>query len=223
MCSENRPNTKPENVTCTKTDYNTWDHLTLTKKKKPLKTKTPVERYLEHLDNIFKKEPEFYKNDSLIEGLSGVTSIVYKDIPEKSYTTALTYGLSLVKHPEWKFGRPELCISVESSNIDWGIVAGFLANKLRGVCPFSYGQTINFHELISNDSEMDAFFVFAPSTLDKNDYLNIDIGAEYKINIAGLYPMYSDELEVYQKIGLEAFWHHLNFDNYSVRRKRITK
>jgi hypothetical protein len=70
---------------------------------------------------------------------------------------------------------------------------------------------------------MDAFFVFVPSSLNKNDYLDIDIGAEYNINIAGLYPMYSDELEVYKKIGLEAFWHHPNFDKYSVRRKRITK
>ncbi|MDX2171964.1 MAG: hypothetical protein SFY56_02515 [Bacteroidota bacterium] len=192
------------------------------KKNEPLKTKTPVEKYLEHLDNIFQKEPELFKNDSLIEGIPGVTSIVYRDIPEKGYTTALTYGLSLVKHPSWKFGRPELCISVESSKIDWGQVAGFLANKLRGDCPFSYGQTINFYERISDDSEMDAFFIFAPGTLDKKDYLNIDIGTDYKICIAGLYPMYSNELEAYQKIGLEAFWHHPNFDTYSVRRKRIT-
>ncbi|MBL7792387.1 MAG: suppressor of fused domain protein [Saprospiraceae bacterium] len=184
-------------------------------------TKTPVERYLEHLDHIFQEKPEFYKNESLIEGISGVTSIVYKDIPEKGYTTALTYGLSLVKHPEWKFGRPELCISVESASIDWGQIVGFIANKFRGDCPFSYGQTINFREQISDDSEMDAFFIFAPSILNKDDYLNIDIGTDYKINIAGLYPMYSDELEIYEKIGFEAFWHHPNFDNYSVRRKRI--
>lgn len=81
---------------------------------------TPIERYLNHLDNIFQQEPEFYKNDSLIEGIPEVTSIVYRNIPEKGFITALTYGLSLVKHPEWKFGRPELCILVESSNLDWG-------------------------------------------------------------------------------------------------------
>jgi len=71
-------------------------------------------------------------------------------------------------------------------------------------------------------SEMDAFFIFAPSILDQEDYLNIDIGTDYKISIAGLYPMYSDELEVYEKIGLEEFWHHPDYDNYSVRRKKIT-
>jgi len=68
---------------------------------------------------------------------------------------------------------------------------------------------------------MDAFFIFAPSTLDKQDYWDIDIGADYKINIAGLYPMYSDELKIYEDIGLEKFWHHPNFDNYSVSRSLI--
>lgn len=191
------------------------------KKSESPSTKSPAEMYLKHLDNIFQQEPEFFKNDSLIDGIAGVTTIVYKDIPEKGYITALTYGLSLVKHPEWKFGRPELCISVESPDLDWGKVVGHIANKLRGDCPFSYGQTINFGEKISGDSEMNAFFIFAPSTLDKDDYLNIDIGTDYKISIAGLYPIYSEELETINEIGLEAFWHHPNFDNYSVTRKRI--
>jgi len=192
------------------------------KKKEATNQKTPAERYLEHWDSIFQKEPEFFKNDSLIDGVPGVTSIVYRDIPEEGYTTALTYGLSLVKHPDWKFGRPELCISVESSNIAWGQVVGFIANKLRGDCPFSYGDTVNFGEQISDDSDMSAFFVFAPSTLNKEDYLDISIGTEYKINIAGLYPMYSGERELFHKIGLEKFWHHPDFDNYSVRRKQLT-
>jgi len=182
----------------------------------------PAEKYLEHLDHIFQQEPLFYKNKSLIEGIPGITSIVYIDIPEPGYITAFTYGLSIVKHADWKSGRPELCISVKSSRLDWAFALGYLANKLRGNCPFGYGQSINFREKISEDSEMDAFFIFAPSTLDKDDYLNIDIGTDYKINIAGLYPIYSDELKLYEKIGLDNFWHHPDFDNYSVTRKRIS-
>lgn len=184
--------------------------------------KTPAEKYLDYLDNIFQTEPEYFINDSLIDGIPGVTSIVYKDIPAIGYTTALTYGLSLIKHDEWKLGRPELCISVKSSNIDWGQVVGYIANQLRGDCPFCYGDTINFGEPISEDSDMDAFFIFAPSTLEKESYSNIDIGTDYKINITGLYPMYSYERDIFHKIGLEKFWHHPNFDNYSVNRERIT-
>ncbi|WP_304233467.1 suppressor of fused domain protein [Jiulongibacter sediminis] len=166
-------------------------------------------------------EPEFYQNESLIDGLAGVTSIVYKDVPEKGFTTTLTYGLSVVDHPLWKLGRHELCISVKSSNIEWGKVIGFLANNLRGESPFSYGQTINFGEQISEDSEMDAFLLFAPSILEEEDYSNIEIGTDYKINLVGLYPMYSDELDSYNDLGLEAFLNHPNFDLYDVNRNKI--
>lgn len=183
---------------------------------------TPFEKYLEHLDNIFQQEPEFYNNESLIEGIRGVTSIVYRNIPEKGYITAITYGLSLVENNEWRLGRPELCISVESENIDWGIVVGFIANQLRGKSAFCYGETINFREQISEDSQMDAFLIFAPSTLEKEDYLDINIGTDYKINIAGLYPIHSEEIDVYNQIGLKEFWFHPDFDNYSVKRKIIS-
>jgi hypothetical protein len=182
---------------------------------------TPVEKYLHHLDSIFKTEPLFFKEESLIEGVPGVSIIVYKDIPEPGYITGITYGLSLVKHPNWKFGRPELCITVESTSADWPAAMGYLANNLRGEFDFSYGQAIEFGQ-ISENSEMDAFFIFAPAILKKEDYLNIDIGLDYKINIAGIYPLYSDELSTYHQLGLEKFWHHPDFDIHSITRKRIT-
>ncbi|MEN8223491.1 MAG: suppressor of fused domain protein, partial [Acidobacteriota bacterium] len=179
---------------------------------------SPIERYLENLDRIFQVEPEFYGNDSINDELPGVTSIIYKDIPEKKMITGITYGLSLVKHSDWKNGRPELIISVDSSDISWGQAVGFVANKLRGDCPFSYGDTINFREQISQDSQMDAFFVFAPSILEKSDFVNIDIGLDYNINLAGMYPIYSNEMKLISQWGLEKFWHHSDFDMYNVKR-----
>lgn len=184
---------------------------------------SPAERYLEHLNRIFKTEPEFLRNDSLIDGIPGVTTIIYRNALEEGLITGCTYGLSLVAHPAWKFGRAELCITVESEEEAWPDVAGYVANQLRGKCPFSYGETINFGELISEDSDMDNFFVFAPAALEKTEYLNIDIGLDYTITISGLYPIYSDELDVFSKIGLEKFWHHPDFDVYSVHRKHITE
>ena len=191
--------------------------------KKQDKTKTPVERYLEHLDKIFQVEPEFYSNDSVDPKLKGVTSIIYRKKKKKGMITAITYGLSLINHPDWKYGRPELIISVDSNDIAWGQVVSYIANKLRGSCPFSYGNTVNFGEKISDSSDMDAFLVFAPSTLGKSDFLNIDVGLDYKINIAGLYPIYASEMNLIDEWGLEKFWHHEGFDNYSVDRKRIDK
>lgn len=182
---------------------------------------TPIEKYLDHLDKIFQVEPKFYKEKSLDDRLSGVTNIVYTDAPETGMTTALTYGLSTVKHKDWKFGRPELCICVESNNSAWGQIAGFLANQLRGKNSFSYGHTFDLKEQISNYSEMDAFLIFAPSILDKADFLNIDIGLDYKISIAGLYPIYSSEIKKIEELGLDGFLEHPNFDLYNVKRNKV--
>src|SRR5262245_46124043 len=125
---------------------------------------TFAEKYLQHLDDIFQTEPLFYTEESLEEGLPGVTMIVYKDVPEAGFITAFTYGLSLVAHPSWKYGRPELCISVESTELSWAMAMGYVANQLRGEAEFSYGEMINMEARISEDSEMEGFFIFAPST-----------------------------------------------------------
>ncbi|WP_405246170.1 suppressor of fused domain protein [Cellulophaga sp. Asnod2-G02] len=185
--------------------------------------KTPVEKFMDHLDRIFQVEPEYFRNVSEIDGIAGVTSIVYKDVPDKGMITGITYGLSLVDHPAWEFGRPELIITVDSKDTTWAQVAGYLANSLRGNCPFSYSNTINFREKISEESNMDSFLVFAPSILDKKDFTNIDVGLDYNITIAGLYPIYSSEIAYINQNGLEKFWKHPNFDMYDVNRKLISE
>lgn len=186
------------------------------------KNMAPIEQYLKHLDNIFQQEPLFFGGGKDEKGVPKASVMIYENVPEVGYITAITYGLSLVNHPDWTKGRPELCITVKSTDRNWGLVASYLATSLRGDCPFGYGQTINFSDKVSEDSEMDAFFVFAPAILKPEDYTEIDIGLDYKININGLYPMYADELETYDKIGFNKFWHHPNFDIHSVNRERIT-
>lgn len=183
---------------------------------------TPVERYLEHLFEIFHVEPEFYTTEQLDPTVPPVTALVYKDVPEPGFTTGITYGLSLVDHPDWKQGRPELCITVESGETAWATVAAYLANGMRGTCPFAYGSTINFHQAIHEQSKMSAFFVFAPSILERKDYADINIGTDYKININGLYPMYEEEIETFNQLGLKDFWHHEGFDPFDVRRVPVT-
>ena len=152
-----------------------------------------------------------------------VCPIVYENIPKEGYLTGITYGLSLCYHPMWKLGRPELSIVVNSGQLEWCFIVAHIANNLKGECPFSYGEVINFGQRIAPDSEMSAFFIFAPSIFDdKHVYSKIDIGLEYKINLVALYPMYESEIEVFHEIGLDAFWHHPNFDMYDVRRDKVT-
>lgn len=192
------------------------------RKVKAKKELLSAERYLEHLVRVFGEEPELYMEESRETGIPGVTTMVFRNIPEPGYTTVCTYGLSLVEHPNWKFGKPELCLSVKSDDASWGHALSYLTNHLRGSCPFSYGQTIHFGESISSESGMNAFLIFAPSILEKTDYLHLDVGMPYTISIAGVYPIYAEEMEVIRAKGIEAFWNHPDFDLFRVDRIRIT-
>ena len=174
-----------------------------------------VERYLAHLDRLSGGlEPAF---TPIGEERPRITVIRYDDLPESGYLTALTYGLSLHRHPEWRLGKPELCISVRSRDPAWGYAIGYLAEQLRGECPFAYGDTINFNERMSQESDMTAFVVFAPAVLDRTDATGLDLGDDLPINIAGMYPIHDVERVWIGEHGLEAFW-RLDWDPYDVTR-----
>jgi len=184
---------------------------------------TPIERYLEYLNNIFQVQPTLSTHESGIDGVEGMTSIIYENIPKKGMITGITYGLSLIEYDEPKNERPELIISVKSEDVAWIKAITLLTSQLRGDCPFTYGDAINFRERISMESNMDAFWIFAPDILEKEQFLGIDIGTDYSINLAGIYPIYSSEIQLINRIGVEKFWHHPDFDKFNVIRKRIEK
>jgi len=182
-----------------------------------------AELFLQHLDRIFKVEPEMYQEESTIADLPGVTLFIYRDRPDQGMITGVTYGLSFANHPHWKNGRPELMICVDSSDDSWPLAMSALAENLRGNCPFTYGNTIDFKEKISEHSGMDAFMVFAPSILSPEEYLRIDVGLDYTISIAGLYPIYASEIDLLNAHGLEWFWKRDGFDVFSVKRNPVVQ
>ncbi|MFC9625803.1 hypothetical protein ACFTXM_39545 [Streptomyces sp. NPDC056930] len=100
-----------------------------------------VEKYLAHLDDLSDGiEPLFFSVESTTPGLRRVTTIVYQGMPD-DLLTALTYGVSVAEHAEWRHGAPELCLSVRSTDVVWAHALGFLAEGLRGTGPFAYGNT----------------------------------------------------------------------------------
>lgn len=180
-----------------------------------------VERYLAHLDRLSGEvEPTFYPVESTRPDLKGVTAMAYTDHPEPGWLVGHTYGLSLADHPAWKKGAPELTISVRSTDRAWALAIGYLAEQLRGNCPFTYGSTIGFGEQISPESAMTSFVVFAPSIVE--DAWHVDVsppGHEGHdiINIVGLYPIHEVERQYIGEHGLEAFW-NLDWDAFDVTR-----
>jgi hypothetical protein len=180
-----------------------------------------VETYLAHLDRLSGGiEPRFLPVASTHEGLKGVTVLAYRNVPD-GLATALTYGVSLAHHPDWRNGSAELCLSVRSEDDRWAWALGHIAEQLRGSCPFSYGNTINFGERICPDSPLTAFVVFAPAVVDRDD-CRIDVSipgdeGHDVIHLAGMYPIYEVELQYIAAHDLKSFW-DLDWDPYDVAR-----
>ena len=178
-----------------------------------------AERFLAHLDRVSGGlEPRFTRVSSTKPGLHGVTVMAYEGVPESGMLTAITYGLSLAEHPEWRAGKPELAIAVRSADLAWGHVIGHLAETLRGECPFSYGDTINLGEPVVPESGLDAFVVFAPAVLGREDYVGIDVGDTLPVSLQGMYPIHQSERAYIHEHGLEAFW-NTDWDPYDVTRR----
>ena len=179
---------------------------------------TRVEMFLAHLDRVSGGlERRFLPVPSTRPGLKGVIVMAYRDVPEAGCLTAITYGLSLAEHPDWHLSRPELCISVRSADESWALAAGYLAERLRGDCPFSYGNTIGFGERICAESALSPFVVSAPAVLHRDDFAGICLGDGDHVSIAGLYPIYDSERAYIKEHGLEAFW-ELNRNSRDVHR-----
>lgn len=110
---------------------------------------------------------------------------------------------------------------MESRDLAWGWAIGDVANKLRGHCPFCYGEIINFGTQVSNESEISAFVVFAPSFMDK-EQSEIEL-PEWKVNIAQMYPIYEGEVGLIENIGLQAFFQNKEIDFYNIKREDFSK
>lgn len=133
--------------------------------------------------------------------------------------TGVTFGLSHCPFPAWKFSRPEVIVAVKSLDLDWPCAAATFAALFRGKKPFQYGDVFTTDSPLASDTQMDGFLVFAQSILDE-ELVSVQLN-DYKVHFSQFYPIHRKELFVYEKIGLEAFWDHPDFDMYDVTRKPI--
>lgn len=149
--------------------------------------------------------------------LPPVAAFSYPDLPEPGLITGFTYGLSLAGHSLWTLGRPELAITVFSSDPSWPISIGLMAERLRGDCPFEYGNTINVGEPITEETHMCGFVVFAPAFPREKDDNRIEVGDDLPIGLKGCYPIFRSEMNFIERRGFEEFW-KLEWDAYDVTR-----
>lgn len=195
-------------------------------RKKPQKKTTPMNSpfdiYLAFLSAISDgMDPTIIPIDSTNKSLPPVSCFFYKGSPEPGFTTALTYGLSLASHRDWDDRKPELLICVRSNDEAWGLAVGFQAERLRGNCPFFYGDVVNHYQKISDESEMSAFFVFAPPILDPESTL-VEL-PDRDIEVVGMYPIYEGEIDLIQQMGIDAFMKLEGFDPFDVCRPNLSR
>jgi Suppressor of fused protein (SUFU) len=182
--------------------------------------KSRAERFLDRIAELAGgREPHIHAvPDTRPEvHLPQVFAFAFQDTPEPGLITGFTFGLSQARHPDWRLGRPELAITVESNDVGWPIAIGLMAERLRGECPFSYGNTINIGEPITDETRMTAFVVFGPAFPVENDASRIDVGDDLPIFLTGCYPIHQSEMDFITRRGLEAFW-NLEWDPMDVRR-----
>ena len=178
----------------------------------------PATLFLNQLETLLGKDPEFYKGVPARDGMKEPAILVFKDVPEKDSMTCVTYGLSMGRHEKWTQGRrPELILTVDTHDVEWAIELVNLVSTARGDFPFSYGQRIKLSRKMDN-SNVSSFVIFAPVFLSREQFMDIDVGLDFKICLTGMYPITNGESEVIDMIGFENFWKDETFNLSTVRK-----
>jgi hypothetical protein len=131
----------------------------------------------------------------------------------------VTGGLSNASHPDWKHGKPELCFALRTKDSKWGSSAGYLAQAFFNEKPFRYESTFALDRPMSDDSAMNACFVYSPPFLNQ-EQIKFELSGR-TIFLAGLFPLYEEEIAMYQSQGLQNFCRTPGFDPYDPRRANL--
>jgi hypothetical protein len=184
---------------------------------------SPKDAYFSYVEELFGEvEPVYHELPSSDPNLPDMTVLMFQNMPEPGFLTAVTYGLSEAEHEDWIKHRVELMICIETDDLSWGEILAVIADDLRGKSSFPLGDIIRFEEpIVPEDSDMDAFFVFVPSIIEQEDYVDIDLKCGYAINWVCLYPIYLEEADWIVANSLEEFWNSEEYDPYSVDREMI--
>jgi len=158
--------------------------------------------------------------DIKVAGKPRILVYYFADFPAKGMLTAVTGGLSNAGHPNWVNGKPELMISLHTEDHGWGSGIGYFAQSFFDDDAFGYGSSYKLDQPLSGDSAMNACFVYKPAFMSQ-EQIKFEL-PDRTIFVAGMFPMYDDEVPLFEKMGVKDFWNSPGFDCYNPRRMRIS-
>ncbi|MFE0523126.1 suppressor of fused domain protein [Streptomyces sp. NPDC058954] len=176
-------------------------------------------RFLEQLLLLTGKKPTEVHEIAPAKPEDGrVRAVVYADTPEPGYVTGFSYGLSLVRHPNWMSDVRELVITVRSHDIGWASVPAETAAALRGICAYDHGQAIGYMKPYVESSEMSSIVVADPAVRWSSGPVDlgpvgIDRTGQDLVDLVGLYPVYASERDFVYAKGFDALW-RLEWDRF---------
>ncbi len=161
---------------------------------------SPVEQYLAHLDR-WADGTESENHLITEEGVRPpLWTFSYRDLFGDGTITGFTYGLSSVEHPEWRSGRPELCISMDSERLEWVLAVGAVAARWRGQSPFGFGEVFRLDSPINpEESQISALLLFAVTDVEP-EFTRVEL-QDRVINLVQAYPLYESEIALLQRMG----------------------
>lgn len=143
----------------------------------------------------------------------------FQDFPEQGMLTAVTAGLSNADHPAWKNGKPELSVTLKTADTGWGSAAAYIAQSFYNDSSFHYQASFKLDKPMSKDSAMNACFVYRPQFMS-DEQIKFEL-QDRTIFLAGLFPMYDDEVPMYEAKGVKEFWNTPGFHPYDPTRASI--
>jgi Suppressor of fused protein (SUFU) len=173
-----------------------------------------VEIFLRHVEGIGGRKCEY---NIMSDGQEPLVAVVaFRDVPGVGSVTSFSYGLSLGEHPKWLVSRPELVLSVDSSDAGWALAPGELVRRGRGRVGFLYGEVLRFGEPVAGDSAMSSFVVYACASIGAEDLVVRLPGAD--VHLVQVYPIYDSEISLIERLGVERFFSRLGANVFDVRR-----
>jgi len=188
------------------------------KLRRPDFLKSSLEHYRDSLQEALTCKAQIYREKSAQKKLPMVYTLIFEPTAERPLTS-FSYGLSFATHPDQP-RKTELCLQTRSTEPVWGHVVGYLANHLRGDCPFKIGQIIKMGQAISPDSDLDAFLVVPPieNTIPSTTG---DGKKRPEIHLVELVPVFAHETAKIQRLGVIRFIDQLGNDRLDPRRSAL--